>query len=136
MAQNGRELTIAVTGTTITGVRTRSLESIADAIDVTNDDSSGNHTVLAIPGKVTRRINFAGITEDETLLGFAMAAPSGFTLRNATVTLPSDLAVPGTIAANMFMESFNIEGSHDGAWEFSGAGVLSGTVTYTASATS
>lgn len=133
MAFNGRELTVAVTGTTITGVRTRSLESVAEAIDVTSDDSNGNHTVLAIPGKVTRRIQFGGVTEDETLIAQAYTAPSGFTLKNATITLPYGGATPGTISANMFMENFTIEGEHDGEWAFSGTGVLSGTVTYTAS---
>ena len=136
MAHNGRELTVSVTGTTITGVRTRGFEMTADAVDVTNDDSNGNHTVLAVPGKVTKTVSFAGVTEDETLLAFAMAAPSGFTLRDATVTLPSTLAVPGTISGNMFVNQFALNGEHDGEFEFSGAGVFSGAVTYTASATS
>lgn len=136
MAHNGRDLTVAVTGTTITGVRTRSLEAVVDLVDVTSDDSNGNHTVLAIPGKVTKRINVAGVTEDETLIAFLYGAPSGFTLKNATVTLPSSLAVPGTIAGNFAFENFALEGETDGEWAFSGAGVFSGSVTYTASATS
>lgn len=136
MAHNGRDFTVSVTGTTITGVRTRGLETIASAIDVTSDDSNGNHTVLAIPGKVQKNVSFAGVTEDETMIGFMMAAPSGFILRNCTITLPSDLAVPGTISGNMFVENLSLDGEHDGEWEFSGQGVFSGAVTYTASATS
>jgi predicted secreted protein len=49
------------------------------------------------------------------------------------INLPSSLASPGNISGTFHLASFEQNGEHDGAVEFSATFQSSGTVTYTAS---
>lgn len=137
MAFNGRELTVDWDATTLVGIRSRGLSGSAEAVDVTTDDSLGFRTLLAEPGVVSAEISVAGITNDETLIAAMYTATvAGRTLTEATVNLPSALAVPGTIVFDAFISAFEITGEHDGSVEFTATLMSSGSIAYTASAAS
>lgn len=131
---NGRTFTFDWNATTLVGVRTRAFNATNDMVDVTTDDDSGWRTLLATPGLKSVEIQIDGISSDEVLLAEMFnASTTGETLQ---ADLPSSLAVPGNVSGTYHLSAFNITGEHDGAVEFSATFMSSGTVTYTASATS
>lgn len=131
---NGRELTVDWDSTTLVGIRTRGLAISAEPVDVTTDDDSGERVILPDPGVRSAEISVAGITSDEVLIGEILSGVTGRTLSAATVNLPSNLAVPGTVAFDAFVSAFEITGEHDGAVEFTATLMSAGPITYTASA--
>lgn len=128
---NGRALTIDYDSTTLVGVRTRGFSISNDYVDVTTDDDSGWRTLLADPGLRSVEVTVGGITSDEVLLADIMAASVAATA--VSVTLPTSLATPGTVAGNFLISSFEETGEHDGAVEFSATFMSAAAVTYTAS---
>lgn len=129
---NGRQLTIDWDSTTLVGVRSRTVSTTNDYVDVTNDDDSGWRTLLADPGLRSVEVTVSGISSDEVLLAEIYAA--NVASSTLTVNLPSSLAVPGSIAGSFLVSSFEQSGEHDGAYEFSATFMSTGAVTYTASA--
>ncbi len=129
---NGRELTIDWDATTLVGVRTRGITNTNELVDVTTDDDSGWRTLLAKPGLKSVEVSVSGISSDEVLLAeFYNASVTGETLK---VDLPSSLASPGNVSGLYMLSSFELNGEHDGAVEFSATFMSSGVVNYTASA--
>jgi TP901-1 family phage major tail protein len=129
---NGRELTIDWDATTLVGVRTRGMTNSNEMVDVTTDDDSGWRKLLATPGVKNVEVSCSGISSDEVLLAeFYNASTTGETLK---VDLPSSLATPGNVSGTFHLSSFEMNGEHDGAVEFSATFMSSGAVTYTASA--
>lgn len=128
---NGRDLTIAWDGTTLVGVRSRTISNTNEMVDVTTDDDAGWRKLLAEPGLKSVEVSINGITSDEVLLAeFYNASTTGETL---ATTLPSSLATPGNLSGTFHLSSFEQSGEHDGAYEFSATFMSSGAVTYTAS---
>lgn len=123
---NGRELTITWGSTIIKGVQSKSANFTREAVEVTSDDDSGHQTFLAEPGKMGAEWQADGITGDETLIA-AILTGSSFTLPTATLTLPTG----GTVAYSFFLQSLELSGEHDGAYEFSATMVSSGAPTWT-----
>lgn len=129
---NGRALTIDWDSVTLVGVRTKGYTITNDYVDVTTDDDAGWRTLLDDPGLRSLEVTVGGISSDEALLADIMAASiTGETLE---VTLPSALAVPGNLSGTFLISSFEQNGEHDGAVEFSATFMSTGEVTYTASA--
>lgn len=128
---NGRELTIDYDSTTLVGVRTRGFTITNDYVDVTTDDDAGWRKLLADPGLRSVEVTVSGITSDEVLLADIMAATVAST--SVTANLPSSLTTPGTLAGNFLISSFENNGDHDGAVEFSATFMSDGEITYTAS---
>ena len=128
---NGRELTIDWDSATLVGVQSRGITNTNNMVDVTTDDESGWRTLLATPGMKSVEVTVSGIASDEVLLAeFYNASTTGESL---TVNLPSSLATPGTLSGTFHLSSFETNGDHDGAVEFSATFMSSGEVTYTAS---
>lgn len=128
---NGRSLTIDWDGTTLVGVRTRGVTNSNEMVDVTTDDDNGWRKLLATPGVKSVEVTVGGISSDEVLLAeFYNASTTGETLQ---VDLPSSLATPGNLSGTFHLSSFEINGEHDGAVEFSATFQSSGAVSYTAS---
>lgn len=128
---NGRELTIDWDSTTLVGVRTRGFTVTNDYVDVTTDDDSGWRTLLNDPGLRSIEVTVGGITSDEVLLDAIMTA--SIEAETLTVNLPSSLTSPGSLAGSFLVSSFEENGSHDGAVEFSATFMSTGEITYTAS---
>ena len=128
---NGRALIIDYDSTTLVGVRTRGFSVSNDYVDVTTDDDSGWRTLLADPGLRSVEVTVSGITSDEVLLTDIMAASVAATA--VSVELPTSLATNGTMAGNFLISSFEENGEHDGAVEFSATFMSAAAITYTAS---
>jgi TP901-1 family phage major tail protein len=129
---NGRDLTIDWDAVTVVGTRTRGMTFTNDMVDVTTDDDSGFRTVLATPGLRSAEVTVAGIYSSETLL--AEVNNANTTGETLTCNLPSSLASPGNVAGTFHLSSFEINGEHDGAVEFSATFMSSGQYTLTPSA--
>jgi len=128
---NGRDMTIDWDAVTLVGVRTRGFSASNEMVDVTTDDDAGWRKLLAKPGVKSIEVTVSGITSSETLLAeFFNASTTGETLK---VDLPSSLASPGNVSGTFHLSSFEQNGEHDGAVEFSATFMSSGAVTYTAS---
>ena len=129
---NGRQLTIDYDSTTLVGVRTKGYTITNDYVDVTTDDDAGWRTLLTDPGLRSLEVTVGGISSDEVLMAEIMAA----SIANGAVdiALPSALAVPGTLSGNFLVSSFEQNGEHDGAVEFSATFMSNGVIAYTASA--
>lgn len=128
---NGRSLTIDWDSTTLVGVRTRGVSMNNEMVDVTTDDDAGWRKLLATPGVKSLEVSVSGISSDEVLMAeFFNASTTGETLR---IDLPSSLATPGNMSGTFHLASFEVNGEHDGAVEFSATFQSSGAVTYTAS---
>jgi len=134
MAFNGREFTFDWDSTTLAGVRSRGVTASNELVDVTTDDDNGWRTLLDNPGVKSMEVTISGITSDEVLLAvFFDANTSQGTLQG---DLPSSLAVPGNFTGTWGLSSYETNGDHDGAVEFSATFMSSGEITYTASAAS
>jgi len=124
-------MTIDWDAVTLVGVRTRGFSASNEMVDVTTDDDAGWRKLLAKPGVKSIEVTVSGITSSETLLAeFFNASTTGETLK---VDLPSSLASPGNVSGTFHLSSFEQNGEHDGAVEFSATFMSSGAVTYTAS---
>ena len=131
---NGRQLIIKHDSTTYVGVRSRGFTIANDYVDVTTDDDAGWRTLLADPATRSVEVTLGGITSDEVLLALAMTA--SMASETIAATLPSSLAVKGTLAGEWLISSFEETGEHDGAVEFPATFMSTGVITYTASSAS
>ena len=125
---NGRELTIDWDSVTLVGVRSKGITRNNELVDVTTDDDNGWRTLLATPGIKSVEVTVSGISSDEVLIAeFYNASVTGETL---TINLPTG---SGTESGTFMLASFESNGEHDGAVEFSATFQSSGEVAYTAS---
>lgn len=126
----GRKLTIEwPEGTTIAGVRTRSLTVDSSPIDVTSDDDSGLRTLLEEPGQQQVDISVEGLLKDDTLLARII---DGAFLDNLKIVLPFTFTTtPGAITGSFRFNSFEVSGEYQDAVAFTASMQSSGTITYT-----
>lgn len=127
MAASGRTLQIDWSSTTLVGVRTKGYTVTNDHVDVTTDDDDGWRTLLATPGLRQVEVTVGGISSDQVLLAAIMSA--SITATTLTVQLPT---TTGTLSGSFHVTTFEQNGEHDGAVEFSATFMSSGEVTYTA----
>ena len=125
---NGRELVIDWDSVTLVGVRTRTYSVTNDYVDVTTDDDSGWRTLLADPGLRSVEVTVGGIASDQVLLAEIMKA--NIEGEPLDVNLPT--ATGAKLNGTFVVSSFEGNGDHDGAYEFSATFMSSGEVTYTA----
>lgn len=125
MAANGRALTINWDAVTLVGVRTKGYTLTNDFVDVTTDDSEGWRTLLATPGMKSAEVTVGGITNDQVLV----AAFFNGVNETLTVDLPT---TSGTIAGTFLLSSFEQNGEHNGAVEFSATFMSNGEFAFTA----
>jgi TP901-1 family phage major tail protein len=124
---NGRALLIDWDAVTLVGLRTKGYTFTNDMVDVTTDDDDGWRTLLADPGLRSMEVTVGGISSDQVLINeVTKASITGETL---TVQLPT---TTGTLSGLFFISSFEQNGEHDGAVEFTATFMSSGVVTYTA----
>lgn len=124
---NGRQLTIDWASTTLVGIRTRSYTVTNDYVDVTTDDDEGWRKLLDDPATRSVEVTVGGITGDQTLLSAIMAANvDGGTV---TVNLPTNTGA--SLSGDFMVSSYEGNGEHDGAYEFSATFMSNGSVTYT-----
>jgi len=127
MASNvGRKLIIKRDGTTIAGVRTKSVTINNEAIDVTTDDDSGYRTLLEEPGQKQIDLSVEGLTKDDALL---QSAAEGTTLIEAyTIEFPSGATITGDFRHN----NLELGAEYNAAITFTSEIQSTGSYTYTA----
>jgi len=128
---NGRAMVIDFAATTLVGVRTRGFSISNDYVDVTTDDDIGWRALLDSPGLRAVECTVSGITSSEVLLAAIMASSMDGTA--LSIELPTALATNGTMTGDFLVSSFEQNGDHDGAVEFSATFMSNGVVTYAAS---
>ena len=94
---------------------------------MTTDDDDGFRTLLADPGLRSMEVTVGGISSDQVLIAEIMKA--SITGEPLSVGLPT---TTGTLNGTFLLSSFEQNGEHDGAVEFSATFMSTGAVTYTA----
>ena len=64
----GRDAQLTIAGQTIAGVTTKGLSIANEAVDVTDDDSSGFRTLMAQSGTSTLDLSVSGVVKNLELL--------------------------------------------------------------------
>ena len=121
------ECTIDWDAVTLVGVRTRGYTITNDYVDVTTDDDGGWRALLADPGLRSMEVTVGGISSDQVLI--AEITKASITGEPLSVGLPT---TTGTLAGTFLLSSFEQNGEHDGAVEFSATFMSTGAITYTA----
>jgi len=122
---NGRDMTIAVDGATISAVQTRDITRGREAVDVTTDDDDGWRSILAEPGVRNIDISISGVT-DATNYEDLLERWNGTTLENVVITHPDGSSETGTF----FMSNLAHNGEHNGFVGFTCDLLSSGEITY------
>jgi len=130
-ARSGRTLIIKQGGTTIAGIKEKSMSVSAEAIDITSDDDSGFRTFLNDAGVRMIDLSFSGITKDEALMALLLAESSTtFILTDITIEFEGAVSTD-IIAGNFFFGNLDWSGSTADAVSFTGTLQSSGAWTYT-----
>lgn len=136
-AQKGKDLLLKIetetadTYTTVAGLRSRTIAFNAEAVDVTDQESSGEwRELLSGAGVKTARISGSGIFRD---------AASDSLVREHVFygTIPScQIVVPdfGTVTGLFQISSFELSGRHDGEVSFEIGLESAGALTFAAAA--
>lgn len=127
MAANvGRQLVIKRGGSTVAGVRTKSVTINNEAIDVTTDDDTGYRTLLEEPGQKQIDLSVEGLTKDDNLL---QSAADGTTLIEAyTIEFPSGATITGDFRFN----NLELGAEYNAAITFTAEIQSTGSYTFTA----
>ena len=124
-AEVGRKVVIKRDGTTIAGVRTKSMTFGSEAIDVTTDDDTGKRTLLEASGSENIDLSVEGLTKDENLL--AVAAGGGTRIEEYTIELPWG----GSIVGDFRLNSVEVGAEYTDAVTFTAEIHSTGDWTYT-----
>lgn len=122
-AQSGRNIFIAIGATRVAGGRAKTLTINNSTVDVTNDDSLGWRTLLAVSG--VRAVDF----EVEGVLdtGAVIAAIMADELSTCTATITGI----GVFTGSFKIASDALAGAHDGETTQSASFNSSGAITFT-----
>jgi predicted secreted protein len=131
----GRNLLIKKGGTTLLGIRTKSIAFAGEAIDITNDDDSGFRRLLTDVGSKSIDMSFDGVAEDELIQDIALGG-GALMLTDVTITWPlrTGDTTSASISGDFFLSSFEQSGTYNDAVTFSASLQSSGEWTYTAAA--
>lgn len=121
----GRNVKIKRAGTTIAGVRTKSMTFGSEAIDVTTDDDTGKRTLLEASGSENIDLSVEGLTKDENLL--EVAAGGGTRIEEYTIELPWG----GSIVGDFRLNSVEMGAEYTDAVTFTAEIQSTGDWTYT-----
>lgn len=109
----------------IAGVKTKSIATQSEAIDITNDDDNGYRTLLAQAGNNMIDVSVSGTAKDDKLL--ADVASGSPALQSLSLVFPDGAKIEGTFRLN----NVTIAGENDGPTTFEAELQSSGAWTYT-----
>lgn len=120
----GRSLAVKRAGTTIAGVRTKSMTFNSDAINVTTDDDDGKRRLLEASGEESIDLSVEGLTKDESLI--AIPAGGGTRIEQYTIEMPWGGSITGDFRFNSLelgaeytdAITFTAEIQSTGAWTY------------------
>jgi len=125
LGYNGRALKIRKDGQVIAAVRTKAAAHAREPVDVTNDDSDSNRTLLPIPASRSLDVNLQGVATSLNYQEF-LEDWNGNLLQDITVENPD-----GSIEEaehGFFLGNLEFNGEYNGAVQFSAALMSSGAL--------
>lgn len=114
----------------VAGVREKGITGAGEAIDTTNDDSSGWRTLLDKAGVNSVSVPVSGVLVDDTLRAdwFSGAGTAGRRMQSMELRYPDG----GIVAGTFYLQEYTETGVHDDAITFEATFESSGAVIYTA----
>ena len=122
----GRSIVLLLAGQTIAGLQTKGISISNEAVDVSDDDSSGERELLAQAGSRTVDYSLSGVTKNLELMRSCLANESKVYTILTTYTDGSTIAIDG------FMSTYNATGEHQGAETFDASFQNTGEPVFTA----
>lgn len=126
---NGRDFFIEKGSEKIAACTTKSVTRNKSEVDVTNDDSDGNRTLLAKAGTRSIDVTAEGVATSENYASL-VEAWHGSTMVSVTAVGPDGTTEE---SGNAFFQSLEHSGDHDGHVEFTATFLMSGEITLTLS---
>lgn len=124
-AFKGRRLLLTWGGSAIGGAREKSITLGGEAVDVTDDGSSGWRTLLEEPGQKEVNISVSGVTKSHVLRADWF---SGDTQETLVVTYPTG---GGSFTGTFQLVSYSETGAYNDAVTFEAEFQSTGAVSYT-----
>jgi predicted secreted protein len=121
----GREVTVTVGGATLKGINSKGISLSNEALDTTDDQSSGYQEFLATSGLKTAEFTISGILKNLEL----MDTYAGTSQILAVVKTYPD---GSTLSFDAYMEGLNQTGESNGLYTFDATFKSSGTITWVA----
>lgn len=122
----GRNIALLMAGQVVAGVMTKGISIANEAVDVSDDDSSGERELMAQAGSRTVDVSLSGVTKNLELMRSVLVNESKIYTLLFTYTDGSTLALDG------FMATYNATGEKDGAETFDASFQNSGTPVFVA----
>jgi predicted secreted protein len=116
----------------VAGIREKGIECNGEAVDITNDDSSGWRELLDAAQINMVNIPCSGVLLNDTLRAdwFAGASTPGRRLQAAAFEYPDG----GVVSGDFYLAEYSESGTHDGEVTFEATFQSSGVVAYTPAA--
>ena len=126
---NGRDFFIEKDEVRIAACTTKSVTRNKSEVDVTNDDTSGNRTLLAKPGTRSIDVSAEGVATSENYSSLVEAWHNDQMVTVKAIGPDNSTEESG----EAFFQNLEHSGDHDGYVEFTATFLMSGAVTLTLS---
>lgn len=126
----GRLAVVSKNAITLGGVRVMNIQVDNTPIDVTDQDSTGLQTLLAVASMRVLSFDVEGVYTNPTLRDIAMDPTASQTLTDMTFKFSDGVALKDTIGGTFFMASYKEGNDYKEATTFSASFTSSGTWTF------
>lgn len=126
----GRLAVVSKNAITLGGVRVMNIQVDNTPIDVTDQDSTGLQTLLAVASMRVLSFDVEGVYTNPTLRDIAMDPTASQTLSDMTFKFSDGVALKDTIGGTFFMASYKEGNDYKEATTFSASFTSSGTWTF------
>ena len=126
----GRLAVVSKNAVTLGGVRVMNIQVDNTPIDVTDQDSTGLQTLLAVASMRVLSFDVEGVYTNPTLRDIAMDPTASQTLSDMTFKFSDGVALKDTIGGTFFMASYKEGNDYKEATTFSASFTSSGTWTF------
>jgi|APFre7841882793_1041355.scaffolds.fasta_scaffold135132_1 predicted secreted protein len=126
----GRLAVVSKNAVTLGGVRVMNIQVDNTPIDVTDQDSTGLQTLLAVASMRVLSFDVEGVYTNPTLRDIAMDPTASQTLSDMTFKFSDGTALKDTIGGTFFMASYKEGNDYKEATTFSASFTSSGTWTF------
>lgn len=125
----GREITFTLGGASLVGVNSKGFTFNNEALDTTDDNSSGWQERLATSGAKSVEFTFSGIVKNLELVAAYAGSSQIFPV---VVTYPDGDTTNSTLSFDAFLDSVSQTGEANGLTTFDASFSSSGAITFTA----
>lgn len=124
----GREVTFTVGGAALVGVNSKGITFNNEALDTTDDQSSGWQEFLAKPGLKSAEFTISGITKNLELVRAYFNSSQIFAI---TKQYFDGVTTPSSLAFDAIMTTISQTGESNGLYTFEATFQSSGVITFT-----